>query len=303
MSDLPPYYPGQPSSATLENSRNRAIREGHLTGGPGLAVSRGANGATVSLLPQPKRRAVFSIGGAVVVTEAIPFTDTPVELTLEPPNTTEILGAVTGSMTDAAGMMDLAATTPLVTLQHPGRYLLQYSATVGYASSNATAANLSDAVARLRLKIGGTVRDETATVGTLHAKLCATGLVRDVDMGTIEGEANINPESGTAGQVTFTGELGVTKVAAYNRWTGAKVTIQRAFQVLVILDDTGVPKIATGAPIEDPATAAPTCDPTVGLVVDRSDVETAPGVDPFSSWNDDPELELTDAQLHVIRLS
>jgi hypothetical protein len=302
MSDIPPYYPGQPSSATLENSRNRAIREGHLTGGPGLAVSRGANGATVSLLPQPKRRAVFSIGGAVVVTEAITFTDTPVDLTLEPPNTTEILGAVTGAMTAPAGMMDLDEATPLVTLQHPGRYLLQYSATVGYAASNATTANLSDAVARLRLKIGGTVRDETATVGTLHAKLCATGLAKAT--GTLEITGG-GLDSGGSGGGTVTGSCDVSlpAVDSYNRWTGAKVTIQRTFQVLVILDDTGAPQIATGAPIEDPATAAPTCAPTVGLVVDRSDVEPPAGVDPFDDWNDDPELELTDAQLHVIRLS
>ena len=302
MSDIPPYYPGQPSSATLENSRNRAIREGHLTGGPGLAVSRGANGATVSLLPQPKRRAVFSIGGAVVVTEAITFTDTPVTLTLEPPNTTEILGAVTGSMTDAAGMMDLDSATPLVTLQHPGRYLLQYSATVGYADSNATTANLSDAVARLRLKIGGTIRDESACFGTLHAKLCATGLALASGTMTIDGGGFSVSGSGS-GAVSGSADVDMAAVDPYNRWTGAKVTIQRTFQVLVILDDTGAPQIATGAPIEDPATAAPTCDPTIGLVVDRSDVETAPGVDPFSSWNDDPELELTDAQLHVIRLS
>lgn len=298
---LPTYYPGKGTSATDENNRNREIRKGSVTGGPGVAVSSTGNGSTVTVLPRPERRTAITIGGAVVVTEAVNYTGTAIQVTLEPPNTTEILGAVTGAMTNADGLLDLVSATPSITLTHPGRYLIHYRATCGYADSCATASNLSDAVTRLRLSIGGTLRDETAVYGTHHAKLCATGLVRDVDMGTIEGVANINPESGTAGQVTFTGELGVTKVGAYNRWTGGKVTINGTFQVLVIMDDTGAPKIAETAPVE-PSTASTTCAPTISLWVDRSDVEPAASVDPFSAWNADPELTLHEAQLHVIRL-
>lgn len=330
---LPTYYPGKASSATDENNRNREIRKGSLTGGPGVAVSSTSNGSTVTVLPRPERRTAITIGGAVVVTEAVTYTDTPVQVTLEPPNTTEILGAVTGSMTAADGLLDLDSATPSITLTHPGRYLIHYRATCGYAESCATAQNLSDAVTRLRLSIGGTLRDETAVYGTHHAKLCATGLVRDVSgnvtlpalavdisgmtstseaLSSFAGAVSYQPtiastiDSGATVDVSNSGatvdlNLTVTKVGSYNRWTGGKVTINGTFQVLVVMDDTGAPKIAETAPVE-PSTASTTCAPTISLWVDRSDVEPAAGVYPFSAWNDDPELTLHEAQLHVIRL-
>lgn len=297
---LPNYYPGKASSATDENNRNREIRKGSLTGGPGVAVSSTGNGSTVTVLPKPERRTAITIGGAVVVTEAVTYKDTPIQVTLEPPNTTEILGAVTGPMTAADGLLDLDSATPSITLTHPGRYLIHYRATCGYAESCATAQNLSDAVTRLRLSIGGTLRDETAVYGTHHAKLCATGLALASGTMTIDGSGFSVSGSGS-GAVSGSASVDMTAVGSYNRWTGGKVTINGTFQVLVILDNAGAPKIAETAPVE-PSTASTTCAPTISLWVDRSDVEPPAGVDPFSAWNNNPELTLHEAQLHIIRL-
>lgn len=329
---LPTYYPGKGPSATDENNRNREIRKGSLTGGPGVAVSSTGNGSTVTVLPRPERRTAITIGGAVVVTEAVTYTDTPVQVTLEPPNTTEILGAVTGSMTAADGLLGLDSATPSITLTHPGRYLIHYRATCGYAESCATSSNLSDAVTRLRLSIGGTLFDETAVYGTHHAKLCATGLAKStgasVTLPTMNADvsglsATSEPLSSFAGAVSYqptiastinpssvvdvsgsgsTLDVSLSAVNSYTRWIGGRITISGTFQVLAIMDDTGAVKIATTAPIDDPATASSTCAPTISLWVDRSDVEPAAGVDPFTAWNDDPELTLHEAQLHVIRL-
>jgi len=287
---LPTYYPGKSPSAGEENARNTVIRQGQLSGGKGVAVSRTGNGSTVSLLPATERRIAATIGGALMVTSPVAYTGTAVQLPLEAP--TAFLGAVTGSMTDADGLLDLDAATPEITLTHPGRYLIHYRATCSYAASVETGDNLSDAVSRLRLNIGGTLRAETSVYATHHAKLCATGLVRDI--GTLAAENDIY------GDPQLTGEL--AKVGAYNRWAGGKVTINGTFQVLVILDNSGNPKIATAAPVE-PSTDSTTCAPTIGLWVDRSAVEPAPGVDPFTSWNDDPDMTCHEAQLHVIRLS
>lgn len=289
MSNLPTYYAGKPASATAENLRNRAIREGQLSGGPGVMVNRGGSGSTVSLVPKPEKRTALTLGGALMVTSSVGYNGTGVLLTLEEP--TSFLEAVTGSMTDADGLLDLDSATPEITLTHPGRYLIHYRATCSYAASVEAAPNLSDAVSRLRLKIGGTLRDHTAVYGTHHAKLCATGLVHGI--GSLAAENDIY------GDPQLTGDLAT--VAAYNRWAGGKVTINGTFQVLVILDGSNNPKIATAAPVE-PSTASTTCAPTIGLYIDRSAVEPAPSVAPLTSWNDDPDMTCHEAQLHVIRL-
>lgn len=301
---LPPpkVYPGAPLTAVRQNQALRFSSAGQISGGAGMRTRRSANGSVVTAIREPKKRTTITVGGAVVVTEEITYTDTPVQVPLEPLLTNEILAVPSEGMTDAGAMMDLASASPEMTVHLPGNYLLHYRATCGYAESCAQALNLSDCVTRLRLKIGGVFREETEVFGTHHAKLCASGLVRDVGRETgdayepfVSGEIAVSGDEENAG-------FSVLKVAAYNRWTGGKATINGTFQLTVVLDSAGDPKIAIGLP-EEAGEPCATCAPTVGLWVDRSAIEPDPGVAPLG-WLPavDTELTLYTAQIHLIRL-
>lgn len=296
--NLPPrVYPGRPYSATEENQARRFARAGQISSSPGMLVTRSANGSTLSPVTRPQKRPVKTVGGALkYVAGSLTYTDTPVPIPLAAPLTDEILGVPTDGMTNDYEMLDTTSATPLVTLGLPGNFLLHYRATCSYDAACAQAKNLSDAVTRLRLKIGGEFREETEVFGTHHAKLCASGLVHEVGLGSLEiGDSYGSP--------VLTGDLAVTKVAAYNRWTGGKVTINGTFQLTVILDGSGNPQIATGLPEEEGDPAA-TCAPTLELFVDRSAIEPDPGISPLEWLTAAGTVMIVhSAQLHVIRLS
>lgn len=303
MSKLPFYFagPGSGLSATTENQRNRVIREGQLTGGKGVMVSRSGTGSTVSLTPQPRRVLPLPLGGVFVLETSQTYDGTAVQATMSVP--TGILGAIDNKLTGPGQMLDLDAATPDVTLSQPGRYLIHYQVTCGFDTAEISG-NVSDAVTRARLSIGGTLKDDSAIFGTHHVKLCATGLVHDVTLGTLSATTEMDPMSSGYGDVTFSGELGVSKVGAYDRWLDGRLTISGTYQVIVFNDAGGAAKIATAAPVDDPPTAPTGTTPTIGLWVDRYDVEPNPGVDPFSAtWEAAPTMRLHDAQLHIIRLT
>lgn len=303
---LPPprIYPGRPYSATEANAATRYARAGQISPGPGLRGMRSANGSTLSVVKEPKKRTFVTVGGAVVVTELITYTDTVVDVPLEPPLSTEILGVPTDGKTAAGGMMDLDADTAFITLNVPGSYLIPYSVTCSYSEACAQPLNLSDCETRVRLRIGGELRDETAIFGTHHSKLCATDLIYGVggEIGSGLSADGGGSGSGT-GAVTGTLDVPVEKVLAYNRWAAGRLTISGTFQVVVVLDAEGNPKIATGLPAAEGDT--PTLSaPTIGLAVDRSAIEPDPGLEPLEWFPAaSTSLALHSAQIHIIKLS
>ena len=239
----------------------------------------------------------------------IEFVDTPIPLIVTYALDGPLARANSRSYDFAGGhyILEADSNTPALTFALPGHYLIHGHATIGYHPSCAQPKNLSDATARIRLKIGGTFVESTARYGYLSSKLCATGLVYGVS-GTFEGSSGLttetNPESSGYGQVSGSlPEAAAQKVEAYNRWVGARTTIPLVYQITVIPTATG-PRIQTG--LRSGSTPPDTVAPTIELYADRSDIEPAPAVAPLAdNWLDAASTKLicTDAQLHIVRHS
>lgn len=166
--NLPNYWEGKPHvSAGEEMQRNRAIREGQLTGGANTLVSRTGNGSTVTFNPPPVPRADGPQMALATGTTATTITT----------GTTILLSAVENTFTGRAEDYLVSLASNVLTFRRPGVYAVDFNLTVGYQSSSGSAgATMKEAKVVGFFDLGGVTATESQGWHTLSSRLNTTGL-------------------------------------------------------------------------------------------------------------------------------
>jgi hypothetical protein len=110
---LPIYYPGKNQSATEETARNRIIREGQISGGPGVIVNRTGNGSTISVYQKPEPRTIAARHPFQLIGPYLDGSDWKVGVY---PGTLNGLTPVVGDITGTGGTSLTATPRPRITL-------------------------------------------------------------------------------------------------------------------------------------------------------------------------------------------
>jgi len=168
---LPIYWEGKPGlSATEENARNRTIREGQVSGGKGVAVSRTGNGSTVAVLDKPER----DNGPESVLAFAQGTGSTTIgSRTIIP------LASVENTFTGYAEDALVSLASNVLTFKRPGVYLVTYCLTVGYSSPLGTlGATIKEAKVMGLLSTGSADASESQSFTTLSSRLNVTDYVK-----------------------------------------------------------------------------------------------------------------------------
>lgn len=162
MSNLPNYWEGKPRiSAGEEMQRNRAIREGQLTGGPGVLVSRTGNGSTITFNPPPVPRADGPQMALATGTGSTTISG----------GTTIPLSAVESTFNGRAEDYLVSLASNVLTFRRPGVYAVDSNLTVGYQSATGTAGEtMKEAKVMSYFDLGGVSATESQGFNTLSSR-------------------------------------------------------------------------------------------------------------------------------------
>jgi hypothetical protein len=161
--NLPNYWEGKKRvSATEETLRNRAIREGQVTGGKGVTVSRTGNGTTVSVLPQVQVREPE--GQLALATGTTP--------TAIGSGTVIPISTVENTLNGESSLFLVSLDANVLTFRRAGVYKVSFNLAVGYSVSTGTSgATMKEAKTSAYFETGGVSATESTGWHTLSSRV------------------------------------------------------------------------------------------------------------------------------------